>query len=107
MRGGLGASSSVGGCHAYLDLSSEFRRIREHPRRRFAPKPYFLKGVSADRNRCSHCRRYRVRFHMLTGTEHECSGAFLEIARLDLVILSFRLRGGRPDTAESRVEVAL
>jgi uncharacterized protein YndB with AHSA1/START domain len=51
--------------------------------------------------------RYRVRFRMLDGTEHESSGEFLEIVRPEHVIMSWRWQGGLEDPGESRVEIKL
>lgn len=51
--------------------------------------------------------RYRVRFRRLVGTEHECSGEFLEIVRPERVIMSWRWKGGAEDPGESRVEIRL
>jgi uncharacterized protein YndB with AHSA1/START domain len=51
--------------------------------------------------------RYRVRFRMLDGTEHESSGEFLEIVRPQHVLMSWRWKGGQEDPGESRVEIKL
>jgi len=51
--------------------------------------------------------RYRVRFRMLDGTEHESSGEFLEIVRPQYVVMSWRWTGGLEDPGESRVEIRL
>jgi uncharacterized protein YndB with AHSA1/START domain len=51
--------------------------------------------------------RYRLRFCMLDGTEHESSGEFLEIVRPELVVMSWRWKGGLEDPGESRVEIRL
>ena len=51
--------------------------------------------------------RYRVRFRMLDSTEHESSGAFLEIKRPERVVLSWRWKGGLEDAGESRIEITL
>jgi uncharacterized protein YndB with AHSA1/START domain len=51
--------------------------------------------------------RYRVRFRMLDGTEHESSGEFLEIDRPKHVVMSWRWQGGMEDAGESRVEIRL
>lgn len=50
--------------------------------------------------------RFRVRFRMLDGSEHECCGAYLEIARPLRLAMSWRWAGGE-DPGESRVEFAL
>ncbi len=44
---------------------------------------------------------------MLDGTEHECSGEFLDVVRPERVVMSWRWRGGQEDPNESRVEIAL
>jgi len=51
--------------------------------------------------------RYRVRFRKLDGTEHESSGAFLEIVRPERVAMSWRWTGGQEDPGESRLEIRL
>jgi uncharacterized protein YndB with AHSA1/START domain len=38
--------------------------------------------------------RYRVRFRLLDGSEHECSGEYLEIEPPDRVVMSWRWKGG-------------
>ena len=54
--------------------------------------------------------RFRVRFRMLDGTEHESSGAYLEVERPVRLVMSWRWAdGGEPDegSEESRVEIDL
>jgi uncharacterized protein YndB with AHSA1/START domain len=51
--------------------------------------------------------RYRVRFRNLDGSEHECSGEYLEVTRPERVVMSWRWKGGQEDPNESRVEFAL
>jgi uncharacterized protein YndB with AHSA1/START domain len=54
--------------------------------------------------------RFRVRFRMLDGTEHESSGQYIEVEKPVRVVMSWRwARGGAPDEAgeESRVEIDL
>jgi uncharacterized protein YndB with AHSA1/START domain len=51
--------------------------------------------------------RYRVRFRLLDGSEHESSGAFLELVRPELAVLSWRWTGGVEDPGESRLEMRL
>jgi uncharacterized protein YndB with AHSA1/START domain len=51
--------------------------------------------------------RYRVRFRKLDGTEHECSGEFLDFVWPERVVMSWRWKGGQEDPNESRVEIAL
>jgi uncharacterized protein YndB with AHSA1/START domain len=50
--------------------------------------------------------RFRVRFRMLDGSEHECRGEYLEMARPERVAMSWRWAGGE-DPGESRLEIAL
>jgi uncharacterized protein YndB with AHSA1/START domain len=50
--------------------------------------------------------RYRVRFRKLDGTEHECSGEYLDVVRPERVVMSWRWQG-EEDAGESRVEIAL
>ncbi len=51
--------------------------------------------------------RYRVRFRMLDGTEHESSGEFLEVVPPERVVMSWRWKGGVEDPGESRIEMRL
>ena len=51
--------------------------------------------------------RYRVRFRLLDGSEHESSGAYLELIRPERVVMSWRWSGGMEDPGESRVEITL
>jgi uncharacterized protein YndB with AHSA1/START domain len=51
--------------------------------------------------------RYRVRFRKLDGTEHECSGEYLDVVRPERVVMSWRWEGGQEDPNESRVEITL
>ena len=54
--------------------------------------------------------RFRVRFRMLNGSEHEASGEYLEIARPRRIVMSWRwAAGGAPDEVgqESRIEFDL
>jgi uncharacterized protein YndB with AHSA1/START domain len=51
--------------------------------------------------------RYRVRFRMLDGTEHECSGEYLEVVRPERLVMSWRWKGAMEDPNESQVEIAL
>lgn len=55
---------------------------------------------------------FRVRFRRFDGTEHECTGEFLEIVRPSHVVMSWRwIAGGEPDEADadniSRLEFRL
>jgi uncharacterized protein YndB with AHSA1/START domain len=51
--------------------------------------------------------RYRVRFRMLDGTEHESSGVYLEVVPPERVVMSWSWKGGQEDPNESRVEISL
>jgi uncharacterized protein YndB with AHSA1/START domain len=51
--------------------------------------------------------RYRVRFRLLDGTEHESSGEFLEIVPSERVVMSWRWKGGGEDPGDSQVEIRL
>jgi len=54
--------------------------------------------------------RFRVRFRMLDGSEHESRGQYLEVDRPVRLVMSWRwTHGGEPEEAarESRVEIAL
>ena len=50
--------------------------------------------------------RYRVRFRMLDGSEHESSGEYLEVVRPERLAMSWRWEGGE-DPGESLVEMEL
>src|SRR5580704_17021385 len=49
--------------------------------------------------------RYRVRFRLLDGTEHESSGEFLEVVRPERVVMNWRWDHGGADPGTSRVEI--
>jgi uncharacterized protein YndB with AHSA1/START domain len=51
--------------------------------------------------------RYRLRFRMLDGTEHESSGTYLELVRPERVVMSWRWLGGMEGRGESRIEIEL
>lgn len=51
--------------------------------------------------------RFRVRFRMLDGTEHESSGEFLEVAPPKRFSMTWRWTGGVEDPGESRIDVVL
>jgi uncharacterized protein YndB with AHSA1/START domain len=51
--------------------------------------------------------RYRVRFRLLDGTEHESCGSYLELIKPERVVMSWRWTGGIEDPGESRVEITL
>jgi uncharacterized protein YndB with AHSA1/START domain len=50
--------------------------------------------------------RFRVRFRMLDGSEHESSGEYVEVARPERLAMSWRWAGGE-DPGESLVEIDL
>ena len=50
--------------------------------------------------------RFRVRFRMLDGSEHESSGEYLEVVRPERLAMSWRWEGSE-DPGESRVEIDL
>jgi uncharacterized protein YndB with AHSA1/START domain len=51
--------------------------------------------------------RYRVRFRKLDGSEHECSGEYLDVVWPERLVMSWRWKGGEEDPNESRLEIAL
>ena len=51
--------------------------------------------------------RYRLRFRMLDGTEHESSGEFIVIDAPRRVVLTWRWIVGGDDPGESQVEITL
>src|SRR5207245_55739 len=51
--------------------------------------------------------RFRVRFRMLDGSEHESSGEYLEVVRPERLAMSWRWTGGEEDPGESLVEIEL
>jgi uncharacterized protein YndB with AHSA1/START domain len=51
--------------------------------------------------------RYRVRFRMLDGSEHESSGEFLELKPPTSIVMSWRWTEGGADPGQSRVEITL
>ena len=51
--------------------------------------------------------RYRVRFRLLDGSEHESTGEFLEIVPSERVRMSWRWTAGGADDGESEVEMRL
>jgi uncharacterized protein YndB with AHSA1/START domain len=51
--------------------------------------------------------RYRVRFRMLNGTEHEAAGTYLEIEAPWRLAMSWRWQEGGGDPGESRVDITL
>jgi len=51
--------------------------------------------------------RYRVRFRMLDGTEHESAGEYLEVERPKRLVMTWRWLEGGDDPGESQVEIHL
>ena len=51
--------------------------------------------------------RFRVRFRMLDGTEHESSGEFMELVRPERISMTWRWKGGQEDPGESRIVITL
>jgi uncharacterized protein YndB with AHSA1/START domain len=51
--------------------------------------------------------RFRLRFRMLDGSEHEGSGEYLEIVKPERLSMSWRWTGGAEDPGESLVEIRL
>ncbi len=51
--------------------------------------------------------RYRVRFRLLDGSEHESTGEFLEVAPPERVAMTWRWTTGGADSGESRVDIVL
>lgn len=51
--------------------------------------------------------RFRVRFRMLDGGEHESSGQYLEVRRPERLAMTWRWLGGQEDPGESLVEIDL
>ncbi|HWS65927.1 MAG TPA: SRPBCC domain-containing protein [Steroidobacteraceae bacterium] len=54
--------------------------------------------------------RFRVRFRMLDGTEHESTGEYLEVVESKRLVMSWQwTRGGEPEEEgeESRIEIDL
>ena len=50
---------------------------------------------------------FRVRFRMLDGSEHECSGKYLEVVKPERLSMSWCWTGGVEDPGESLVEIGL
>jgi uncharacterized protein YndB with AHSA1/START domain len=51
--------------------------------------------------------RFRVRFRMFDGSEHESSGEYLEVAKPERLSMTWRWTGGVEDPGESLVEIRL
>ena len=51
--------------------------------------------------------RFRVRFRMLDGSEHECSGEYLEVVKPERLSMTWRWTGGIEDPGESHLAFTL
>ncbi len=51
--------------------------------------------------------RYRVRFRILDGSEHESTGEFLELKPHTRIVMSWRWTEGGADPGDSRVEITV
>jgi uncharacterized protein YndB with AHSA1/START domain len=51
--------------------------------------------------------RFRARFRMRDGSEHEASGEYLEVVKPERLRMSWRWTGGAEDPGESLVEIGL
>jgi uncharacterized protein YndB with AHSA1/START domain len=51
--------------------------------------------------------RFRVRFRLLDGSEHEAGGEYLELVKPERLRMSWRWTGGAEDPGESLVEITL
>jgi uncharacterized protein YndB with AHSA1/START domain len=51
--------------------------------------------------------RFRVRFRLISGEEHESFGVFLEFAPDERFAMSWRWAGGVADPGESRIDVTI
>ena len=51
--------------------------------------------------------RYRVRFRMLDGKEHESSGTYLEVDKPRRLVMTWRWTGDEDNGNESRIEIDL
>lgn len=51
--------------------------------------------------------RFRLRFRMLDGSEHESSGEYLEVVKPKRLSMTWRWAGGVEDPGESLVEITL
>ena len=51
--------------------------------------------------------RFRVRFRMLDGSEHESSGEYVDVVKPERLIMTWRWTGGVEDPGESLVEFKL
>jgi uncharacterized protein YndB with AHSA1/START domain len=51
--------------------------------------------------------RFRIRFRMVDGSEHEGSGEYLEVVKPERLSMSWRWTGGAEDPGESHLEITL
>ncbi len=51
--------------------------------------------------------RFRVRFRMLDGSEHESHGEYLEVRKPERLVMTWQWTDGGADPGESRVEIDL
>ncbi|HUJ97348.1 MAG TPA: SRPBCC domain-containing protein [Stellaceae bacterium] len=51
--------------------------------------------------------RFRVRFRMLDGSEHESTGEYLEVVKPERLSMTWRWTGGGEDPGESLVDIRL
>jgi uncharacterized protein YndB with AHSA1/START domain len=51
--------------------------------------------------------RFKVRFRMLDGTEHESTGEYLEVKSPERLAMTWRWLGDEDDHGESRIEIDL
>jgi uncharacterized protein YndB with AHSA1/START domain len=51
--------------------------------------------------------RFRVRFRMLDGSEHESTGEYLEVVKPERLSMTWRWTGGAEDPGESLIEIRL
>jgi uncharacterized protein YndB with AHSA1/START domain len=51
--------------------------------------------------------RFRVRFRMLDGSEHESSGEYIEVVKPERLSMSWRWKGGAEDPGDSLLEIKL
>jgi len=51
--------------------------------------------------------RFRVRFRMLDGSQHTCSGEYLAVDAPARVAMSWQWEGGAEDPGQSRLEITL
>ena len=51
--------------------------------------------------------RFKVRFRLLDGSEHQSSGEYLEVKKPEHLVMSWRWEGAKEDPGESRLEFHL